>query len=286
MNRTRVPAVAVAEVSRARSAGVSVAPVGVGRRRAPRAPQPERLRVRYFKKGKIRFTSHRDTARIWERALRRAGLPVAYSGGFSPRPRVSFGLALPTGYESDGEYLDVQLDTGASATHVDAWSPCAVKRALCDALPEGMAVLAVRGVERRATSLQQCVHSCSWRIDVWGAKESAVAGAVSRALSASELLVQRQRKGRAVTENIRAAILNLSVHGRVHGATPGGVRILAELSSQPPAARPKDLLVSLDMALADVRVRRLHQWLAASGTSRREPLDAAGIMAARSETHQ
>ena len=56
-----------------------------------------RIRFRFSKLGKIRFTSQRDVARMWERALRRAGLPLAYTEGFSPRPQLSFGLALPTG---------------------------------------------------------------------------------------------------------------------------------------------------------------------------------------------
>ena len=66
-----------------------------------------RYRMRFSKLGKIRFTSHRDVARIWERALRRATLPVAYTEGYSPHPKLSFGLALSTGHESLGEYLDV-----------------------------------------------------------------------------------------------------------------------------------------------------------------------------------
>ena len=75
-------------------------PVGVGRMKQ---------RVRFTKLGKVRFLSHRDIARVWERALRRSGVRVAYSEGFSPRPRLSFGLALSTGYESLGEYLDIDL---------------------------------------------------------------------------------------------------------------------------------------------------------------------------------
>ncbi len=71
-----------------------------------------RIRFRFSKLGKIRFTSQRDVARMWERALRRAGLPLAYTAGFSPRPQLSFGLALPTGCESLAEYLDVALDEG------------------------------------------------------------------------------------------------------------------------------------------------------------------------------
>lgn len=68
-----------------------------------------KLRVRATKIGKVRFTSHRDAARMWERALRRAGLPVAFTEGFTPRPKISFGLALPTGAESIAEYVDIEL---------------------------------------------------------------------------------------------------------------------------------------------------------------------------------
>ena len=73
----------------------------------PRKPQ---ARLRYSKLGKLRFTSHRDMARIWERAVRRAQLPIAYSEGFSPRAKLSFGLALPTVFESRAEFVDLTLD--------------------------------------------------------------------------------------------------------------------------------------------------------------------------------
>ena len=68
-----------------------------------------KLRVRSTKIGKVRFTSHRDAARIWERALRIAELPIAATEGFTPRPKISFGLALPTGAESIAEYTDIEL---------------------------------------------------------------------------------------------------------------------------------------------------------------------------------
>ena len=91
------------------------------------------LRLRYAKIGKVRFTSHRDTARIWERALRRAGLPVLTRSGFTPRPRVSFGLALPTGAESIAEYLDLEVVDGA-VTETDLGE---LPDRLTDALPIG-----------------------------------------------------------------------------------------------------------------------------------------------------
>ena len=75
-----------------------------------------RIRVRFVKVGKVRWTSHRDLARVWERAIRRVALPVAYSQGFSPRPKMHFGLALSTGHESLAEYLDIDLDPAHAAT--------------------------------------------------------------------------------------------------------------------------------------------------------------------------
>ena len=68
-----------------------------------------KIRARFTKVGRVRWTSHRDVARMWERALRRARMPVSYTAGFTPRPQLSFGLALPTGCESRGEYLDLRL---------------------------------------------------------------------------------------------------------------------------------------------------------------------------------
>src|SRR5580692_8005974 len=72
--------------------------------------EQRRVRFRFSKTGKVRFTSHRDVARMWERALRRSRVPVALSQGFSPHPLLSFGLALPPGCESRGEYLDARLE--------------------------------------------------------------------------------------------------------------------------------------------------------------------------------
>jgi hypothetical protein len=79
-----------------------------------------RVRIRFVKLGKVRWTSHRDVARMWERAFRRVQLPVAYSAGYSPRPRVSFGLALPTGHESVAEYLDVEVADQTALAHPPA----------------------------------------------------------------------------------------------------------------------------------------------------------------------
>jgi radical SAM-linked protein len=116
----------------------------------------DRVRFQFCKLGKIRWTSHRDLARMWERAFRRVALPLAYSEGFSPRPRVSFGLALPTGHESVAEYLDVEL---TDLSHIDFDS---LPGELSAALPTGVEVHRVAIVGAGSPSLQESVTSCSW----------------------------------------------------------------------------------------------------------------------------
>ena len=82
-------------------------------RRTPEGPPPppvvQRLRIQYAKRGRLRFTSHRDFARAFERALRRAAVPMAYSAGFSPHPKISYVGAAPTGVASEAEYLEIGL---------------------------------------------------------------------------------------------------------------------------------------------------------------------------------
>src|SRR3954452_8460602 len=117
----------------------------------------------FAKEGKIRWPSPRDVARMWERAFRRISLPLAYTQGFSPRPKVSFGLALSTGHESVAEYLDIELAAGSS-TDVDA-----LPALLAPALPVGIDVLAAATIDERAGSLQEEVTSCDWLIEVAGA---------------------------------------------------------------------------------------------------------------------
>ena len=73
------------------------------------APPVQRLRVRYAKRGRLRFTSHRDFSRAFERAVVRARVPMAYSSGFNPHPRISYAGASPTGAASEAEYLEIGL---------------------------------------------------------------------------------------------------------------------------------------------------------------------------------
>jgi radical SAM-linked protein len=221
-----------------------------------------RLRIRFQKLGKVRWTSHRDVARMWERACRRVRVPLAWTGGFSPRPKLSFGLALPTGAESFAEYLDLEL---APDAEVDVEGLPAL---LSPALPAGVDVTALAVVDPRAPSLQEDVDSCTWRVAFAPGVE--LAAVVERALASSSLLVERERKGRLSVDDVRPAILALSATT----TSDGEPELEALLVTQARALRPQELLQALDPNLEAARVCRTHQWIERDGL-REEPLTVA-----------
>src|SRR6188472_4493375 len=137
----------------------------------PPPPVVQRLRIRYAKRGPLRFTSHRDFARAFERALRRAGVPIAFSQGFTPHPKVSYASAAPTGVASEAEYLEIGL-----RAVVD---PAELVRALDAALSPGLDVLeAVESPLTGGGSLADRIDASSWRIELPGITGHDIAVAV------------------------------------------------------------------------------------------------------------
>ena len=174
------------------------------------------VRLRYTKRGKVRWISHRDVARAMERAFRITELPLAFSEGFSPHPKVSFGLALSTGHESDAEYLDLEFVREVDLDELPAQ--------LTAALPEGMAVTGAERLVERAPALQEVVTAVEWRIEVVHGDGSPVSAGALRArievaLAAAELPTERRRKGRQVIEDVRPVIRHIDVaeHDARHG---------------------------------------------------------------------
>jgi radical SAM-linked protein len=235
---------------------------------------PRRVRFRFSKVGKIRFTSHRDVARMWERALRRSRLPVALSQGFNPHPLLSFGLALPTGCESRGEYLDARLEPPRPGDLSLAQIPAV----LSELLPEGMAVQAAADIPMAEGSLQQEVGSCSWELEVLGVFGEELQERIELALAAPSLTVQRERKGRQTEDDIRPAILSLALIGGdrlEQGEYPIG-RFRAELATHPRGVRPSDLLAAFGTDVVLARACRTHQWIERDG-ARFEPLSVSEL---------
>jgi len=255
-----------------------------------------KVRIRFVKLGKIRWTSHRDVARMWERAFRRVELPLAYSAGFSPRPKVSFGLALPTGHESVAEYLDIELVTEAQLDGESGIDVRALPGRLSAALPSGVDATAAEVIAPGTPSLQEDVASCTWRwvavpkegadlpwwsTDSWEAELSA---RVSAVLSASSVVVTRTRKGEELTDDIRAGIVTLELLEPAGLDPSHGMWLQAELTCWPRTLRPSEVLVALDPGLEERHVRRTHQWILRDG-ARREPLVAAHPSGATDAPH-
>jgi radical SAM-linked protein len=231
------------------------------------------VRIRFSKHGKVRFISHRDVARAFERAFRIEELPLAFTEGFSPRPKVSFGLALSVGHESDAEYLDVELTEPVDAD--------ALPQRLTPVLPEGMpATGAVRLIER-APALQESITEVQYRVATVDGRGQPVPqhvldAAASGALASDALMVTRVRKGKESVDDLRPVLRSLEV--RHDGDEP--VFDLT-LLTQPRGARPREVLDALDrftgagggVGLTEHRVTRTSQWIERGG-ARLEPLAA------------
>jgi len=192
----------------------------------------QRLRVRYAKRGRLRFTSHRDFSRAFERAVVRARLPMAYSSGFHPHPRISYAGASPTGAASEAEYLEVGL------AHV--CDPQAVLATLDEALPPGLDVLEV--VVSPGGSLADLLEGSAWRTRLPGATRAGAEDAVRRFLAAEEVLVERMTKKGMRTFDARAAVVSLGV--RPDDGDECAILDMV-LRHGTPSVRPDDVLAGL-----------------------------------------
>lgn len=160
-------------------------------------PPVQTLQVRYAKRGRMRFASHRDFQRAWERALRRANVPMAYSAGFSPHPKVSYAGAAPTGAASEAEFLEIAV--------LQRLDPDTLAKELDGALPDGLDVLAI--VEA-AGPLSEALRASRWRLE-WSAESGEVQPAV-RAFQAAEFVdVERVTKGGRRMIDVRALCSDL-----------------------------------------------------------------------------
>jgi radical SAM-linked protein len=197
------------------------------------APPVQRLRVRYAKRGRLRFTSHRDFSRAFERAVFRARVPMAYSSGFNPHPRISYAGAAPTGSASEAEYLELAL--------AQVVVPADVHAMLDEALPPGLDVLEV--VESPGGSLSDLLEGSRWRIVLTVDREVAE-DAVTRFLAADEALVERMTKKGMREFDARSAVVALALLAPAEG-DEGRTTLDVVLRHGTPAVRPDDVLRGL-----------------------------------------
>ncbi|WGX98540.1 TIGR03936 family radical SAM-associated protein [Nocardioides sp. L-11A] len=197
------------------------------------APPVQRIRIRYAKRGRLRFTSHRDVSRAIERAVVRAGIPMAYSSGFHPHPRISYAGASPTGAASESEYVELGL--------AEVRDPDTVGAALDAVLPDGLDVVAVVDAAASvAGSLSDLLTASHWLIDLGETPPGRAEEAVAAFLATDSVTVERMTKKGLRTFDCRAAVVRLAV------TAAGELDLL--LAHTVPAVRPDDVLTGLRQA--------------------------------------
>ncbi|GHJ45438.1 radical SAM protein [Catellatospora sp. TT07R-123] len=225
------------------------------------APVVQRVRLRYAKRGPLRFTSHRDFARAIERAILRAGVPIAYSQGFTPHPKISYASAAPTGVASEAEYLELGLR--------ERIEPDQLVKALDAALSPGLDVL--EAVEATAPgSLADRITASHWRMELPGVGDDQLADAVAAFVAQSEILVERMTKQGRRTFDTRDAVVHIEAV-RSQTRPPGVVEtapcaILDLVVRQvTPSVRPDDVLSGLRV-VADLEPSTPHTLRSARAT--------------------
>jgi radical SAM-linked protein len=160
----------------------------------------QRIRIRYAKRGRLRFTSHRDFGRALERAVRRADVPVAFSSGYSPHLRISYAGASPTGAASEAEYLEIALR--------EACDPAEVRTRLDASLPPGLDVL--DAVTAGSGALADRLEASRWQILLRPVHPDEAREAVQRFLARDSVEVERMTKKGLRTFDCRAAVVSMT----------------------------------------------------------------------------
>ncbi|MGH3860642.1 TIGR03936 family radical SAM-associated protein [Actinokineospora sp.] len=210
----------------------------------------QKLRLRYAKRGRLRFTSHRDVARTFERALRRAGVPMAYSQGFSPHPKISWIGAAPTGVASEAEYVEISV--------VEAVDPARLAAALDEALPPGIDVL--ESVVAGPGGLAERMEASRWRIELPGVPVDDLRDAVAKLLAEEHVEVERLTKDGRRLIDARPAVIRAEVLDSADSLSGVGIDmpvdsppygiLMAVVRQTTPAVRPDDVLSALRVVAA------------------------------------
>ncbi|GAA3866132.1 TIGR03936 family radical SAM-associated protein [Streptomyces sedi] len=203
----------------------------------------QRVRLRYTKRGRLRFTSHRDFQRAFERALRRSEVPMAYSAGFTPHPRVSYANAAPTGTASEAEYLEIALAAPRD--------PEPLRERLDESMPDGLDI--VEAVPAVTGDFAERLAASEWRLRMDGVAPDEARRAVEAFLAAEEVVVRRQTKKGMRDFDARGAVAALRVEpggsDRPGSVTCAILRLVVRHLT--PAVRPDDVLSGL-RAVADL----------------------------------
>lgn len=196
-----------------------------------------RIRITFSKQGPLRYTGHLDLHKLWERAARRAELPLAYSQGFHPQPKMSLAAALPLGFSSTCEVLDMRLERDVELV--------SLRERLNGTLPPGIRVLSVEQAEERAPALQTQVAEAEYQIEL---REPVGPSELKRRIEAALVSTSIPRERRGKSYDLRPLILFIEAFDD---------KITMRLAAREGATgRPEEVLDVLGIAFEETRIER------------------------------
>ena len=201
-----------------------------------------RVRITFTKQNALRYIGHLDLHRLWERALRRASLPLSYSQGFHPQPKISLAAALPLGFSSRNEVLDVRLNEDVATEDITA--------RLKDNLPPDIKVLDVQAVDERLPAMQTLVLSAAYDVYLTEPVDGSELKRRVEALMDAESLI-RERRGK--TYDLRPLIEMLSIITQADGKAWLKMTLAAREGA---TGRPEEVLTALEIEPETARVER------------------------------
>lgn len=216
-------------------------------------PPVAKVRLRYAKRGRLRFSSHRDFQRALERALRRAQIPMAYSAGFRPHPKISYANSSPTGVASEAEYVEIGI-----AAQI---SPETIKERLDAALPDGLDI--VEAVAAGSGDMVARLQASKWLLEFQGVSEQELSNAVKLMMESGPVEVERVTKSGPKQLDVTAAVQWADITFSPEPAS-GCAILTVVVTHGTPSVRPDDVLAAL-RKVADlvppvpVRMTRLAQ---------------------------
>ena len=197
-----------------------------------------RIRITFAKVGALRYTGHLDLHRLWERAARRAELPLAYSQGFHPQPKLAIAAALPLGFSSLCEVLDMRLEHEVTLEGL-----C---ERLQETLPTGIQVANIESVDEKLPALQTLVASAEYRVTLSESIDGVELKRRIETVLTSESII-RERRGKTYDLRPLIEMLSLEADGRIF------MKLAARESA---TGRPEEVLDILGIAFESTRIER------------------------------
>jgi radical SAM-linked protein len=197
-----------------------------------------RIRITFVKQGALRYTGHLDLHKLWERAARRAELPLAYSQGFHPQPKMNMAAALPLGFSSRCEVMDMKLEHDISLDDLPT--------RLNGTLPSGLQVVGVKQVDEREPALQTQVRSAEYEVTLTDSFDrSALEQRIDSAIESKAM--PRERRGKMYDLRPLIEELQLLSNGKI---------FMRLASREGATGRPEEVLDVLGIAFESTRIER------------------------------